>query len=55
MARCRDVSNSQSEDVAINLGSAIPWLVDRLSAGSAAPVVEDTDTQHRLRLGEPDE
>lgn len=41
----------------IGLGSAIPWLVDRLSAGSAAPVVApatDTDTQYRLRLGEPD-
>lgn len=41
----------------IGLGSAIPWLTDRLSAGSAAPVVDpatDTDTQYRLRLGEPD-
>ena len=41
----------------IGLGSAIPWLVGKLSAGSAAPVVvpsQDSDTQYRLRLGEPD-
>jgi len=41
----------------MGLGSAIPWLVDRLSVGSAAPVVApatDSDTQYRLRLGEPD-
>jgi len=42
----------------LGLGSAIPWLTGKLSAGSAAPVVDpstDTDTQYRLRLGEPDE
>ena len=41
----------------IGLGSAMPWLTGKLSAESAAPVVDpatDTDTQYRLRLGEPD-
>jgi hypothetical protein len=41
----------------IGLGSAIPWLTGKLSAGSAAPVVApatDTDTQYQLGLGEPD-
>ena len=41
----------------IGLGSAIPWLLGKLSAGSAASVVvpsQDSDTQYRLRLGEPD-
>ena len=41
----------------IGLGSAMPWLLGKLSTGSAAPVVvpsEDNDTQYRLRLGEPD-
>ena len=42
----------------IGLGSAIPWLVGKLSTGGAAPVVApqlDSDTQYLLRLGEPDE
>jgi len=41
----------------LGLGSAIPWLTGKLSAGSAAPVVApatDTDTQYQLGLGEPD-
>jgi len=42
----------------VGLGSALPWLLDKLSSRSAAPVVapvgEDSDTQYRLGLGEPD-
>ena len=42
----------------IGRGSALPWLLGKLSPGGAAPVVApqlDSDTQYLLRLGEPDE